>query len=55
MSKQSGLKITDIRTGAVVIGADGVVAGTVDRVAGDRIELKQSESARLRHHIGTSR
>jgi hypothetical protein len=44
MSKQSGLKITDIRAGAVVIGADGVVAGTVDRVEGDRIELKQNEN-----------
>jgi hypothetical protein len=33
-----------------VIGADGVHVGTVDRVEGDRIKLKKSDS--FAHHEG---
>jgi len=33
-----------IRENMEVIGADGVHVGTVDRVAGDRIRLKKSDS-----------
>lgn len=34
-----------IRPGMEVIGADGVHIGTVDRLEGDRIKLKKSDSA----------
>jgi hypothetical protein len=34
----------NIKDGMEVIGADGVHVGTVDRVEGNRIKLKKSES-----------
>ncbi|WP_342725774.1 DUF2171 domain-containing protein [Bradyrhizobium sp. B097] len=39
-----------IRENMEVIGADGVHVGTVDRVEGDRIKLKKSDS--FGHHEG---
>jgi hypothetical protein len=35
------MKYSDIRKGTEVIGSDGILAGTVDRIEGDRIELVQ--------------
>jgi hypothetical protein len=37
------MKFSDIRKGTEVIGSDGVLAGTVDHVEGDRIELVQTQ------------
>lgn len=37
------MKFSDIRKGTEVIGSDGILAGTVDRIEGDRIELVQHE------------
>jgi hypothetical protein len=34
----------EIKEGMEIIGADGVHVGTVDRVVGDRIKLKRSDS-----------
>ncbi len=38
-----------IKANMEVIGADGVHVGTVDRVVGDRIELKSSDSFGAHH------
>jgi hypothetical protein len=38
-----------IKENMEVIGADGVHVGTVDRVAGDRIKLKKSDSGDAMH------
>ena len=40
-----------ITEGMEIIGADGVHVGTVDRLAGDRIKLKKSDSGEG-HHKG---
>ena len=39
------MKFSSIEKGAEVIGSDGVLAGTVDRIQGDRIELVQQEGS----------
>ena len=38
------MKISDISKNAEVVGSDGVLAGIVDHVDGDRIELAQPSS-----------
>jgi hypothetical protein len=52
-TKEEAMMKHKIEAGMEVIGADGVHVGTVDRVVGDRIELKRRDSGdgtHKRHH-----
>jgi len=42
--------LSELQSGADIIGADGVHVGTLDHVADGRLKLKKSDSADARHH-----
>jgi hypothetical protein len=48
-TKEEAMMKYKIEAGMEVIGADGVHVGTVDRVVGDRIELRKRDSGDATH------